>query len=124
MGGLLLAGCATVHPDFQKYFNAEYQGHEYYNDSPDHAEWMQLAATRYGCDTMPIRTAIRDQTRMPVGVPPCDIAGAVPPGEIRAFKTPKGMREEWHYGSGARTMVVNFEGTTTRTLVTTFIQWY
>jgi starvation-inducible outer membrane lipoprotein len=22
MGGLLLAGCATVHPDFQKYFNA------------------------------------------------------------------------------------------------------
>ncbi|MGD0992473.1 MAG: hypothetical protein ABR998_08380 [Gemmatimonadales bacterium] len=124
MSVLLLAGCATVHPDFEKYFNAEYQGHEYYNDSPDHAVWMQLAATRYGCDTMPLRTAIRDQTSMPIGVPPCDIVGAIPPGEIQAFKTPTGIREEWRFGSGARTMVVNLEGTTPRTLKTTFIQWY
>ena len=124
MCGLVLAACATVHPDFQKYFNAEYQGHEYANDSPDHREWMTLTFTRYGCDTVPIRTAKRDMTLMPIGVPPCDIAGAIPPGEIRAFKTATGIREEWRFGSGARTMVVYFEGTTTRTLRSSFIQWY
>jgi hypothetical protein len=124
MSGLLLVGCTTVHPDFEKHFNAEFQGLEYSNSSPDHGEWMKLAATRYGCDTMPIRTAVRDKTRMPIGVPPCDIAAAIPPGSIQAFKTSTGIREEWRFGSGSRTMVVSFEGTTPRTLVTTFVNWY
>jgi hypothetical protein len=123
MSGLLLAGCATVPPDFEQHFDAGYSGAEYYNQSPSHAAWMRLAATRYGCDTMPIRTTPRSLTDIYVGVSPCRIAGAVPPSVIRAFKTPTGIREEWSFGSGAQTMIVHFEGTTAHTLVSTFIHW-
>ena len=122
-GVALLVACATVHPDFEKYFS-EYRGLEYGTDSPSHGEWMQLVATRYGCDTMPLRTAVRSYGNIAVGVPPCDIASAIPPGVIRAYKTPTGTREEWRFGSGSNTYVVNFEGTTTRTLKSTFVQWY
>lgn len=122
--GLLLAGCATVHPDFEQYFNAEYQGAEHYNESPSHGPWMRLAATRYGCDTMAIRTGVRSYSEMAVGLPPCDIASAIPPGAIRAYKTANGIREEWRFGSGARTTIVHFEGPNPRGLLVTFVQWY
>ena len=124
MSVLLLVGCATVHPDFEKYFNAEYQGHEYYNDSPDHAEWMQLAATRYGCDTMPLRTAIRDQTA-------CRSAcrRATSPAPFRPARSRRSRRRRGSARSGATAPVPgrwssSFEGTTPRTLRTSFIQWY
>jgi hypothetical protein len=122
--GLLLVGCATVHPDFEQYFNAEYQGAENYNESPSHGPWMRLAATRYGCDTMAIRTGVRGYSQMAVGLPPCDIASAIPPGAIRAYKTDKGIREEWRFGSGANTTIVYFEGVTSRTMLVSFIRWY
>jgi hypothetical protein len=121
---LLLAGCATAHPYFEQYFNASYEGAEYYNESPDHGKWMVLLATRYGCDTMPLRTAARGTTEMATGVPPCDIASAVPPGVIRAFNKPDGIYEEWRFGSGAQTMVVHFEGANPKALRSTFVQWY
>lgn len=121
---LLLAGCATVRPDFEQYFNAEYQGAENYNESPSHGSWMKLAATRYGCDTMMIRSGVRSYSEMAVGLPPCDIASAIPPGAIRAYKTEKGIREEWRFGSGARTTIVYYEGVDPRHLVSTFVQWY
>jgi len=121
---LLLAGCATAHPIFEQYFNATYQGAEYANDSPDHGKWMQLVATRYGCDTTDIRTAVRSYGNIAVGVPPCDIAGAIPPGVIRAFMIDTGISEEWRFGSGSNTYVVHFEGASPRALRSTFVQWY
>lgn len=122
--GLLVAGCATVRPDFEQYFNAEYQGAENYNESPSHGAWMKLAATRYGCDTMVIRSGVRSYSEMAVGLPPCDIASAVPPGVIRAYKTTTGTREEWRFGTSARRTTVYFEGPTTRTMLVSFIQWW
>ncbi len=122
--GLLAAGCATLRPDFEQYFNAEYTGAENYNQSPSHGPWMQLAATRYGCDTMAIRTGVRGYSEIAVGLPPCDIASAIPPGVIRAYKAEAGIREEWRFGSGSRTMIVRFEGSSPRALVSTFVQWY
>jgi hypothetical protein len=124
MSGLLVAGCATMHPDFEQDFNTEYVGIEYQNESPSHDVWMKLAASRYGCDTLAIRRTVRGWTDMGVGATPCEIAAGIPPGSIRGFKTEKGYREEWHYGSGARTMTIHFEGATTRTLVSTFVTRY
>ncbi len=122
--GLLLAACATVRPDFEQYFNAEYTGAENYNQSPSHGPWMRLAATRYGCDTMAIRQGVRGYSEMAIGLPPCDIASAIPPGVIRAYKTETGIREEWRFGSGSRTMIVRFEGSSPKTLISSFVQWY
>ncbi len=122
--GLLVAGCATVRPDFEQYFNAEYQGAENYGESPSHDAWMKLAATRYGCDTMTIRTGIRSFSEMAVGLPPCDIASAIPPGAIRAYKTATGIREEWRFGTSAKRTTVTFEGATPRQMLVTFISWW
>jgi len=123
IGGVLLAGCATAAPIFEKDFNSAYQGLEYRNDSPFHGEWMQLAATRYGCDTMPLRTAVRDTYSYRLGLPPCEIIAAIPPIELRAFKTPTGIREEWRFKTGSQTYTVVLEGVDPRSLKTSFVQW-
>ncbi len=121
---LVLAGCATVRPEFEQYFEAEYQGAENYLQSPSHDAWMKLAATRYGCDTMVIRQGVRSFSEMAVGLPPCDIASAIPPSVIRAYKTQTGIREEWRFGTSARRTVVYFEGVNNRALAVSFIQWW
>jgi hypothetical protein len=124
LGGLLLSGCATVRPDFEQSFNAEYQGLEYSNESPSHDRWMRLAATRYGCDTAAISKGVRRWDDIRVGLPPCEIASAIPPREILAFKTATGIREEWRFGSGSRTLLVRLEGPDPRGLQVSFVQWY
>jgi hypothetical protein len=122
---LLLVGgsCATVRPDFEKTFISENTGLEY-QDAPSHAEWMRFVATRYGCDTMAIRTGVRSFSEMGTGAPPCDIASRNPPEVVRAWKTPRGLREEWRFGSGGRRMSVYFEGPSERALISNFIQWW
>jgi len=121
---LALVGCATAQPDFEQYFNARYEGAEFNNQSPDHDKWMGLLVTRYGCDTMPLRTATRGGTEMATGVLPCDIASAIPPGEIRAFQKPDGLHEEWRFGAGSNKYIVYFEGPSPKTMRSTFVQWY
>ncbi len=127
LGGALLCaaagGCATVRPDFERYFNAEGMGVEN-PDSPSHRDWMQLAATRYGCDTMALRVGVRTVNDFAVGLPPCAIASRNPPEVIRAFKTPQGLREEWRFGAGARSTSVYFEGPNEKALLSTFIKWW
>lgn len=120
---LVAGGCATAHPDFERYFQAEGMGLEN-PDSPSHREWMQLAATRYGCDTMAIRTGVRTVDDYAVGLQPCEIASRNPPEVIRAFKTAQGVREEWRFGSGARRTSVYFEGPDEKSLRSTFIKWW
>jgi hypothetical protein len=123
---LLLAaawGCATTHPDFERYFHSEGMGVEN-ADSPSHRDWMELAATRYGCDTMALRTGVRTVDDFAVGLPPCEIASRNPPEVIRAYKTANGLREEWRFGSGARTTSVYFEGPNAKSLMSTFIKWW
>lgn len=121
--GLLLVGCATARPDFEHKFLSEYLGVENV-DSPSHAEWMRFVATRYGCDTMPLRQGVRSYSEMAVGLPPCDIASRNPPEVIRGWKTPPGLREEWRFGAGARRTSVYFEGPSEKALLVTFIQWW
>jgi hypothetical protein len=120
---LVAGGCATAHPDFEQYFNSEGTGLEN-AISPSHGEWMQLAATRYGCDTMAIRDGVRSVNDFAVGLPPCDIASRNPPGVIRAFKTANGIREEWRFGEGTRRTTVFFEGKDPKGLQSTFIRWW
>ena len=124
MSVLLVAGCATLRPDFEASFNTEFQGLEYSNESPSHDPWMRLAATRYGCDTLVLSKGMRRWDDIRVGLPPCDIASAIPPREILGYKTATGIREEWRFGSGSRTLLVRLEGTDPRALVTAFVQWY
>jgi hypothetical protein len=119
---IALAGaCATVHPDFEQTFNSEYQGGEH-DMSPSHDAWMRLLKTRYGCDTIPLRQAIRGEQDYLIGLSPRDIASKSP-GGVRAWKTPQGIREEWRFGSGARRTSVYLEGPSEKELRTTFVQW-
>ncbi len=122
------AACATgPRPDFEQYFNAEYSGAEYAGSqtvSPDHAQWMSLLATRYGCDSTKIRYTTRSYTEYAVGLAPCDIASEIPPSAIRAWKTAKGLKEEWRMGTTTRRTTLTFEGPSERGLLVTFINWW
>jgi hypothetical protein len=119
----IAGGCATAQPDFERYFHGEGMGLEN-PDSPSHRDWMQLAAARYGCDTMAIRVGVRTVNDFAVGLPPCDIASRNPPEVIRAYKTAQGLREEWRFGAGARRTSVYFEGPNEKSLLSTFVKWW
>jgi hypothetical protein len=124
-GALLVSvvgSCASAHPDFEQTFNSEYVGLEHAL-SPSHDAWMHLLATRYGCDTLPIRQAVRGDQDLLIGLSPCDIAGRNPPEAVRAWKTPQGLREEWRFGAGSRRTSVYLEGPREKELKTTFVQW-
>jgi len=96
------AGCATVHPNFERTFYAGRTSHDL---------WMNLLTTRYGCDTVAIvadmprgwnRVGLAPATsepgrRLQVGMDACAAASLVTPYEVAAWVDPKGIREEWRY---------------------------
>jgi len=99
---LVVAGCATVRPDFERTFRG---------GRPSHDLWMSLLTSRYGCDTvavvadMPRRwdrvglgsLSHEPERRMQVGMAACDVASLVAPDEVAAWVTPQGIREEWKF---------------------------
>ncbi len=123
---LLLAGCATAHPDFEQRFEtAAVTG-------PPHDAWLQLIDVRYGCDTVivkanapswPPRVGLRDLSRgvprltLQTGIAACDLASLITPEVVRAWYTPPGLREEWTYRSGkGQLSTVFLEGPSQREL--------
>ena len=125
-GCLLLAGCATAHPDFEQRFEtAAVTGRP-------HDAWMALLDVRYGCDTVivkanapswPPRVGLRDLTRgvprltLQSGIGACDLASLITPEVVRAWYTPPGLREEWSYRSDKGQLATVFlEGPSQREL--------
>jgi hypothetical protein len=104
---LLLAGCATAHPNFEQTFRG---------GRPSHDQWMSLLMTRYGCDTalvvaaMPERwngvglpPLVRERARpMELGMTACDLASVIAPEVVDAWVSPDGIREEWKYRQQTR----------------------
>jgi len=113
---LVVAGCATVRPDFERTFRG---------GRPSHDLWMRVLTSRYGCDTVAVvaDTRRRDprvgpspatapgrqpqvgvpslsaapERGMRVGMAACDVASQVAPEEVAAWVTPEGIREEWKF---------------------------
>jgi hypothetical protein len=123
---LLLAGCATAHPDFEQRFEtAAVTG-------PPHDAWMLALDMRYGCDTVlvkanapswPPRVGLPELSRgvprltLQTGLSACDLATLIAPEIVRAWHTPPGLREEWQYRTrGGLLSTVFLEGPTQREL--------
>ena len=116
---LLLAGCATVRPDFERRFETAA------STGPPHDAWMVLLDMRYGCDTVFVKAHAR-QWPGPIGLPsltsgeprrsvqsgmsPCDLASLITPEVVRAWHTPPGLREEWLYRTRGELSTVFLEG--------------
>jgi hypothetical protein len=108
---LLLAGCATAHPDFERRFNTGA------HTGRPHDLWMVLLERRYGCDTVMVN--FRQPQQSPSrGMSVCDLASVVRPEVVRAWRTPPGLREEWlyHTRGAAQLSTVFLEGPTEREL--------
>jgi hypothetical protein len=102
LSALLVVGCATVRPDFQRTFRAGRSSHDL---------WMDLLVTRYGCDTVMVvaNTPRREegvglpsltrppQRTMQVGMGACDMASLIAPETVAGWVTPEGTREEWKF---------------------------
>lgn len=121
---LLLAGCATAHPDFERRLDTAA------STGRPHDLWMQLLDMRYGCDTVFVKAHSRVRLGMVwmhgsatdpalgVGMTPCDLASAIRPEIVRAWHTPPGLREEWLYRTyaGSPLSTVYLEGPSQREL--------
>jgi len=132
LSAFLVAGCATVRPDFERRFHEGRSSHDL---------WMSLLATRYGCDTAGVVAATprRGPRVSPPNLPPptpkrgprigvpnvpaapdpwiqvgmsaCDAASLVSPEAVDAWVGPEGIHEEWKFrvDTGPLTSVY-FEG--------------
>ena len=107
VGLTFLSACATVRPEFQQHFRPGTR------ESRD--RFVQLLATRYGCDTA---VAMFNARRggpgflFAPGLNPCEAAAFIPVLAIRAWRDSTGIREDWDTGY----CVYAFRGVTERVL--------
>jgi hypothetical protein len=121
---LLLAGCATAHPDFERRFDTAA------STGPTQDVWMVALDMRYGCDTVLVKAhgqaprtlvwmhARESQPDVRVGMSPCDLGSLIRPEVVRAWHTPPGVREQWLYRThgGSPLSSVFLEGSSQREL--------
>ena len=96
------AACATARPDFEREFFA--------SNRAAHDAYYRLLGTRYGCDTMVVRSSAAGAVTASE-IPVCIAAARVMPERIRAWRDSAGIREDWEFqGGSARPSTISILG--------------